>query len=229
VNIAEVYRRGRVSFMGIELLVAPGALIPREETELLGRTALEVIGNSPAPAPRVIDVCCGSGNLACAIAHRLPRAEIWASDLTDRCVEVARRNVEHLGLSGRVRVAQGDLFAGLAGLGLEGTIDAIVCNPPYISGKRLENDRAQLLDLEPREAFDGGPYGLDIHQRVLKQAPAFLRPGGALLFEVGLGQDRQVELLFRRARAYEDIRIATDAAGNGRVALGRRKAIQGAV
>jgi release factor glutamine methyltransferase len=222
-NVEEIYRGGRVPFMGVELVVAPGALVPREETELLGRTAVAVLRESAGTAARVIDMCCGSGNLACAIAHHLPNSEIWASDLTDGCVDVARRNVEHLALSDRVRVIQGDLFQGLSGLTLEGTVDAIVCNPPYISVKRLESDRATLLEHEPREAFDGGPYGLSIHQRVLKDAPAFLRPGGMLLFEVGLGQDRQVEALFKRARVYEDIRIAPDASGNGRVVYGRLK------
>jgi release factor glutamine methyltransferase len=222
-NVEEIYRGGRVPFMGLELVVAPGALVPREETELLGRTAVAVVHESAGTAARVIDMCCGSGNLACAIAHHVPRGEVWASDLTDGCVDVARRNVERLGLADRVRIVQGDLFQGLSGLALEGTIDAIVCNPPYISARRLEGDRSTLLEHEPREAFDGGPYGLSIHQRVLKDAPAFLRPGGALLFEVGLGQDRQVEALFRRARIYEDIRIESDAAGNGRVVYGRLK------
>ena len=219
-NASEVYRAGRIAFMGVELAVAPGALIPREETELLGRTALSIIRQSQQA--RVIDMCCGSGNLACAIAHQVPHAEIWASDLTDGCVEVARRNVERLGLSARVTVAQGDLFQGFAGVALEGTVDVIVCNPPYISVKRLEGERAGLLEHEPREAFDGGPYGLSIHQRVVRDAPAFLRPGGTLLFEVGVGQDRQVAALFGRARAYEDIKIVSDASGNGRVVYGRR-------
>lgn len=223
-NASEVYRAGRIAFMGVELAVAPGALIPREETELLGRTAIEIIRQSAGRQARVIDMCCGSGNLACAIAHQVPQAEIWASDLTDGCVEVARRNVERLGLSGRVNVAQGDLFQGLAGVALEDTVDVIVCNPPYISVKRLEGERAGLLEHEPREAFDGGPYGLSIHQRVVRDAPAFLRPGGTLLFEVGLGQDRQVAALFSRARIYEDIKVVSDASGNGRVVYGRRTA-----
>ena len=224
-SIGKIYEKGRVAFMGLELHVAPGALVPREETELLGRTALEVIGGFQVRVPRVIDMCCGSGNLACGIAHSIPRAEIWASDLTDSCVEVTRRNVRHLALSSRVRVCQGDLFAGLHGLGLEGTIDAIVCNPPYISEQRLANDRAHLLEHEPRAAFDGGPYGLNLHQRVLEEAPEFLRPGGALLLEIGLGQDRQVRTLFERASAYEDIRLVSDAEGDARVALGRKKAL----
>jgi release factor glutamine methyltransferase len=98
-----------------------------------------------------------------------------------------------------------------------------VCNPPYISDKRLEGERALLLDLEPREAFAAGPYGLGIHMRVVRDALAFLRPGGALLFEVGLGQDRQVKILFQRAREYERIEVARNAAGEGRVVLGYRK------
>ena len=219
-NIARIYGEGRVTFMGVELLVAPGALVPRPETEVLGRTALECVG--PLPAPRLIDMCCGSGNLACALAHRLPDAEIWASDLTAACVEMAQRNVLRLGYGRRIHVLRGDLFAGLDGLGLEGTIDAVVCNPPYISTKRLESERVGLLEHEPREAFDGGPYGLTVHQRVLAEAGAFLRPGGWLLFEIGLGQERQVELLFRRARIYGHFGLARDPAGDVRVAFGRK-------
>ncbi|MET0591289.1 MAG: methyltransferase, partial [Polyangiaceae bacterium] len=88
---------------------------------------------------------------------------------------------------------------------------------PYISTGRLAKDRAGLLELEPREAFDGGPYGLSIHQRVLKEALPFLKPGGALLFEVGDGQARQVSLLFERARAYEGLYSIDDAGGHTRV------------
>jgi release factor glutamine methyltransferase len=218
------YVIGHAMFMGVELIVTEGALAPREETELLGNTALAAIRSCGSAAPRVIDMCCGSGNLACAIAHHLPDARVWASDLTDGCIAVTRRNIEHVGVSDRVVVAQGDLFGGLAGFGLEGTIDAIVCNPPYISQGKLAADRAELLEHEPREAFDGGPYGLSIQQRVVKEALPFLRPGGILLFEIGLGQERQVKMLFDRAKAYEDIRLVANAAGEVRVVSGRKSA-----
>ena len=219
----DAYARGRAVFMGVELLVAPGALVPRAETELLGNTALELLAGMALAQPRIIDMCCGSGNLACALAVRVPAARVWGSDLTDGCVSVARRNVEHLGLGERVRIRQGDLFASLEGDGLDARCDLVVCNPPYISAKRLEGDRAYLLQHEPREAFDGGPYGLSIHQRVIKLAPAFLRPGGYLLFEIGEGQDRQITLLFERAKAYDDIRLVKDAQGAARVALARKR------
>lgn len=218
------YVIGHEIFMGVELIVAEGALAPREETELLGNTALAEIRSLGSAAPRVIDMCCGSGNLACAIAHHLPGVYVWASDLTDGCISVTRRNVEHVGVSGRVVVAQGDLFGGLAEFGLEGTIDAVVCNPPYISQGKLATDRAELLEYEPREAFDGGPYGLSIQQRVVKEALPFLRPGGILLFEIGLGQERQVKMLFDRANAYEDISLVANVAGEVRVVSGRKSA-----
>ena len=218
------YVIGHEIFMGVELIVAEGALAPREETELLGNAALDALRSSGSAALRVIDMCCGSGNLACAIARHLPAVRVWASDLTDGCIAVTRRNVMHVGVSDRVVVAQGDLFAGLTGFELEGSIDTIVCNPPYISQGKLATDRAELLNHEPREAFDGGPYGLSIHQRVVKEALPFLRPGGILLFEIGLGQERQVKILFERAKVYEDIRLVANTAGEVRVISGRRRA-----
>lgn len=203
-------------FMDVELLVERGVLLPRTETELLGATALELLPENS----RVIDMCCGSGNLACALASRSPNSRVWASDLTEACVSLARRNAVHTGVAQRVTVVQGDLFSGLKDLA--GTIDLIVCNPPYISQAKLAGERAVLLENEPREAFDGGPYGLSIHQRVVREALPFLKPGGWLLFEIGLGQERQVKMLFERTRAYEDIRTVANAAGEVRVVAGRK-------
>jgi release factor glutamine methyltransferase len=223
VNVAEAYDKGHTLFMGIDLLVGPGALVPRPETELLGASAVDALRQLNMPVPRVIDMCCGAGNLACAIAVKVPGVRAWASDLTDGCVDVARRNVAHHGLSDRVSVLQGDLFDAFTGLQLLGTIDLIVCNPPYISEARLKGDRAALLELEPREAFAAGPYGLSIHMRVTKDASRYLRPGGILLFEVGLGQERQVTTLLERSKAYENIEVVTNEEGEGRVVLGYAK------
>lgn len=219
-SVAAAHASGRAMFMGLDLLVAPGALVPRLETELLGTIAVQRLSDMGVMAPRAIDMCCGTGNLACAIAARVPEARLWACDLTDACVAIARRNVAHLNLADRVAVLQGDLFAPLAGKGLERATDMVVCNPPYISEKRLEGDRAHLLAHEPREAFAAGPYGLSIHMKVLKDASLYLRPGGVLLFEVGLGQDRQVAGLFERSAAYEAVSVVTNGAGEGRVVLG---------
>ena len=194
------YLTGRQKFMGYELLAGPGSLVPREETELLGRMAVTFLREKSNPSLGLIDMCCGSGNLACALALSLPEARIWAADLTDSCVELARRNATLHGLDGRLKVFQGDLFAPLEGKGLDGLMDAVICNPPYISATKLAGDRAELLKHEPREAFDGGPYGISIHQRVIREAIRFLRPGGLLLCEFGLGQERQVKALVDRTQ-----------------------------
>ncbi len=217
-DVRAVFERGTHPFMGLELLVAPGALIPRAETELLGGEAVRLL-QALGHAASVIDVCCGSGNLGCAAAMRVPSATVYSTDLTQSCAELARKNVAHLGLTGRVHVFQGDLFEALKPSLPAGGVDMIICNPPYISTGKLESDRAPLLEHEPREAFEGGPYGLAIHQRVIKEAPALLKPGGHLLFEFGLGQERQMKALFDRSRAYQDLRFITNAAGIARVVV----------
>ena len=220
------YLTGLTRFMGLDLSVAPGALVPREETELLARTSLDVLNAFDRSAEvRAIDMCCGAGNLTCALAANNTAVHVWASDLTNGAVTVARANVDRLGLGRRVTVLQGDLFEPLAHLGLEGTIDMVVCNPPYISTGKLSKDSADLLAHEPREAFDGGPYGVSIFQRVVRAAAEFLKPGGHLLFEIGAGQERQVSLLFARAGGYEAVVAMNDAAGTPRVVVGRKQPI----
>ena len=221
-DIADAYRRGRVKFMGLDILTAQGALVPRIETELLANAALDLISSMKVQQARVIDLCCGAGNLACALACNVASARIWACDITDECVQLAGRNIAFHGLADRVSVHQGDLLSPLQGMSLEGTIDAIICNPPYISEKRLDGDRAGLLDREPREAFAAGPNGLGIHTRVIREALPFLRKEGVLLVEVGLGQDRQVELLFKRTRAYQRVDIVRNGTGEGRVVVGQK-------
>jgi len=216
------YVTGHEMFMGIDLLADKGALIPRKETEPLCNKALEVLRISGLDEPRVIDMCCGSGNLACAIAHYQPNTRVWASDLTNGSITLTRRNVQHVGVSDRVVVVQGDLFAGLEGYGLEGTIDAIVCAPPFISQHKLANESAGLLEYEPREAFDGGPYGLSIQQRIVREALPFLRLGGILIFETGLGQERPAKMLLDRAKAYGDIQQIENGEGEVRVISARK-------
>ena len=218
--VADALKQGRVAFMGLSMEVAPGALVPRRETEVLAVKAIEIA--RAMGAPQVIDMCCGAGNLACAIAHHVPDATVWASDLTDACVELTARNIASCGVSARASVHRGNAFDALRGRGLEGRVDVIVCNPPYISEKRLAEDRAALLELEPKEAFAAGPYGISMHQKVIRDAAAFLRECGVLLMEIGVGQQRQVESLFQRSKAYSGIEAVQDDSGETRVVLGRR-------
>lgn len=206
-------------FCGRSFVVGPGVLVPRQETELLARTAVYLLAGRTCP--RVIDMCCGAGNLAVTIALERLDARVTAADLTGPACAFARDNARRLGVSDRVDVRQGDLFSALDGLGLAEGADLIVANPPYISTGRLAGDKAYLLGQEPREAFDGGPYGVTIHQRLVREAGSFLKDGGFLVFEFGLGQRAQVERLFSRAGNWVDVTFEVDAAGEPRVASAR--------
>lgn len=204
-------------FLGLEFETTGSVLRPRAETELLARQALSRLAEMDGE-PAVIDMCCGAGNLAAAIAANVSHARVWACDLTDGAMRATRRNIERLGLEQKVSSHQGDLFAALDGLDLKSRIDMVVANPPYISTKRLtEGDRAHLLSEEPREAFDGGPYGIALHQRILADAPAFLKPGGWLGFEFGLGQACQIAALVKRSKVWDEPHWAHDADGQERV------------
>ena len=214
---------GKARFMGLELEAGADVFVIREETELLGWSAVERLrASAGGSAPCLVDVGCGAGNLTCGIAAAVPAARIWAIDIDPACVGQTRRNVLRHGLQDRVEVLEGDLFAPLEGLGLEGALDLVVCNPPYIASVRLEKDRAYLLDHEPRAAFDGGPYGISMQMRLVKESLRFLRPGGWLAFEFGAGQERQVQSLAERSGGYDRMEIARDAGGAGRVSLNRK-------
>ncbi|MBY3530798.1 peptide chain release factor N(5)-glutamine methyltransferase [Rhizobium laguerreae] len=210
-------------FMDVDIIAPEGVLKPRAETEILGKRAIEYLLRIGLDRPiRVMDMCCGSGNLAVAIALHVPDCRVWAADLTEAAVRAAKRNVERHKLSDRVEIRQGDLFAAFDGDNLNDTVDLVVCNPPYISAARLDGPGANLLLKEPREAFDGGPFGLSIHQRLIRDAVAFLKPGGLLMCEFGEGQDRQVASLIARSRGYHPPESVPDPNGIPRVAVARR-------
>jgi HemK-like putative methylase len=212
--------RSSCRFLGVDLFLAPGVLVPRVETEVLARAAIEILERLPG-TPIIVDMCCGSGNLAVAMARHSPAVRVWAADLTDTAVALARRNVSRYALEQVVTVRQGDLFAAVESAGIKGRVDMIVCNPPYISSSRLENESAHLLDNEPRAAFDGGPYGISILQRLVKEAVDQLKPDGWLLFEFGEGQERLVASLLGRTSAYGEPSFALSG-GKPRVAIARR-------
>lgn len=197
------YILGVASFLGEVLRCAPGALIPRGETELLTLTCLEYIAamqNSGNRELNIIEIGTGSGNIAVLLALRSRNTVIHASDISPEAVEVARENIERFGVGDRVRLACGDLFEPLRGSGLEGRTDIVVCNPPYIPSGSVDRLDSEIRDHEPRVALDAGAYGIDIFRRLISDAPVFLRPGGVLVFEIGVGQEKLVDRLFGKKK-----------------------------
>jgi release factor glutamine methyltransferase len=174
------YILGTDEFHGLGLALGPGVFIPRPETERLVERALAVCPDGPAV---ILDLCAGSGAVACALAAHRPRCTVWAAELSPAAARWARRNTVRLGLADRVHVVEGDLFAPVADLG--GACDLVVANPPYIPGPVLGRLPEEVRAWEPWLALDGGPDGLAVVDRILADAPRFARAGGWLLLEIG--------------------------------------------
>lgn len=210
---------GWQQFMGVDMLAGPQALVPRQETELLGRAALELLADTTGADLRIIDVCTGAGNLAVAIAMHESRARVFAADLSGDAVALTRRNVTLHHLEHQVTVRECDLLASFATEEFHGNMHLLICNPPYISTAKVGTMVDEISAHEPRLAFDGGPFGVRILHRLLAEAPVFLRPGGWLAFEVGLGQGRAMERRLKKKHDYRQVRRVLDDNGNIRVLL----------
>lgn len=217
------YLTGRQRFAGVELLAAPGALIPRVETELLANTAIDKLRSMPlgAGGRRALDLCTGSGNVALALAFHVPNALVDGCDLSADAIAIAQRNATFTGLAERAWFGAGDLFEPVDDAAHVNAYSVIACNPPYISSGKVGALHAEIADHEPRLAFDGGRFGLDVLLRTIKDAPRFLAPGGWLCIEVGRGQGAFVIDRMARSRSFASCEGINDSAGTMRVVAAR--------
>ncbi len=180
------YLLGTQEFYGREFLVTPSVLIPRPESALLIEEAVRRCARNPSAM--VVDVGTGSGCLAVSVALALPEARVLAIDVSADALAVARANIAQHGLDARVACFHGDLLNPLAEEHVANQVDVILSNPPYIAELELFALQPEVRDFEPHLALVGGRDGMDVHRRLLQQAPAYLKPGAVLLMEVGLGQ-----------------------------------------
>jgi release factor glutamine methyltransferase len=215
------YILGRAPFMGLMFQCRPGALIPRAETELLVRAVLARMPD--AETPTVIDMCTGSGNIAVALAMHHAGCRVHGTDISETAVSLAREHAAQFQLADRVTFSCGDMFAPLAAAGLQGKADIVVCNPPYIPTKSLEKMDPTIREHEPEEALNAGPYGIDFFRRLIQEAPAFLRPGKLLAFEIGAGQERFVARLLQKSPDFSEPETYHDPDGIPRGFLVQRK------
>lgn len=211
---------GSQAFRDISVAVGPDVLVPRPETELLASWALELLPPPSGRSPLVLDVGTGSGCIAAALASERRDLTIVAVDVSPAAVAVARDNIAALGLGDRVSVVVSDLFSALSPT----RVDLIVSNPPYIATGELATLAPEITEHEPRIAVDGGADGLAVATRLVREAPAWLRPGAALVLETG--GDEQVESVMRAMReaGFVDVASRRDLAGVTRFVSGRRAA-----
>ena len=188
------YIAGRQEFYGLEFEVTPDVLIPRPETELLVETALELLKG--IGAPHVCDVGTGSGCIAVALLHERRDARGIALDISPAALAVAARNAARHGVTERLRLLVSDCFNALRADEHEGArFDLIASNPPYVAEDALDGLQREVREHEPRVALTPGGDGLSVIRRLVAEAPAYLKPGGHLLLEIGFDQHERVRAL----------------------------------
>jgi len=205
------YILGEAHFMGKLFVCTKDTLIPTDETWVLVKAALNWIHEQEArgEGPLVIELGTGCGNIACSLAMNTQSARILASDVSADAVNVAKLNVSRYSLANRVSLFCGDLFAPFHELGYDGSVDCVVCNPPYIPTGSLEKLDREIVENEPRVALDGGPYGIDIFRRLIADSLTMLKPEGKLFFEIGERQDKLATRLLEKNAGYKEIEYFT--------------------
>ena len=186
------YLLGTREFYGRPFVVQPGVLIPRPETELLVEVALEWI--EATEARLIADVGTGSGCVAITLALEHPGLSIIATDRSPEALAIAKINAGTLGAAAAIDWRETDLLTGVAG-----PLDLIVSNPPYVPERDRDSLSADVRDFEPSLALFAGDDGLDVVRRLIPQAISRLRPGGALIMEVGEGQWPAVTALLEQS------------------------------
>ena len=202
------YITGFQFFMGYPFYASRSAMIPRRETEILVRAALDLLEHNQ---PReILDVCTGSGNIILTIANQNHNCSGFGSDLSPDAIELAQRNAARLALDHRIQFVSGDLFAPFDSDMYYHRFDLITCNPPYISSAQVEKMPREISDFEPRLAFDGGPFGVKILTRFIREAPNYLKPSAWMCFEVGAGQGQAIQKILAKVPGIQELKTFCD-------------------
>ena len=211
------YITGTKAFWDLELAVSPEVLIPRPETECVVEAALAFLERYTGRSERrLLDLGTGSGALALSLAHSCPEDRVVAVDRSLGALAIAQRNCRRNQLQDRVGLLAGNWMDMLQAP--HAPFDLIVSNPPYIPSGQIDALQPEIARYEPRMALDGGADGLDCLRAIIRQVPPLLKPGGALMIEIGHDQYRAVQGLAEACHVYRDIACRPDYAGQDRVA-----------
>lgn len=216
---------GRQNFMGLDYILEKGIYIPRKETELLAKSAIDLLKEKfhPNEQVNVLDLCCGIGTVALAIAWYCKNSVAYGSDIYEPAIRFANTNVENFKLEQRASFFHGNLFDPFENIGIKGSTDIIVSAPPYISSAKVPQMAEEIANHEPREAFDAGPFGFFIFNKLISVSPDFLNSKGYLLIECGLGQGEFVAKRMNDNGNYSETIKICDELGNLRVLCAQKK------
>lgn len=213
---------GRTGFRYLTMVVEPGVFVPRPETEVVAQEAVDEAARLAAAGerPLVVDLCCGAGGIAVSVAAEVRAARVWAVDASPAAVALTRRNAELAGAD--VVALDGDVRDDSLLADLDGRVDVLVSNPPYIPPDAVPID-PEVRDHDPDLAlYGGGVDGLDIPRAVIEAARRLLKPGGLLVMEHAEVQDAQARAAAQATGAFDDVRTAPDLTGRPRMLVARR-------
>ncbi len=211
------YITGTWEFYGLPMVITPDVLIPRMDTEVMIDAVKELLIGKKMDA-RVLDLCCGSGCIACAIAKELPATKLVAVDISASALQVCRENVALNRLNSRVLCMQADaLSSPPLGLGL---FDVIVSNPPYIPSAEILGLDSSVRDHEPIWALDGGEDGLKFYRGIIKHWKTVLKPGGLIFLEVGEDEAESVRDMLLTG-GFSEAEFRRDTGGCDRIIIGK--------
>lgn len=204
------YIIGLADFMGEKFLVNKDVLIPRDETELLVRKAIELIDKNNFKT--VLDMCTGSGCIACMIA-KLTNCQAMGVDISTEAIHTAFKNMEKFGLYNRAIFRKSDVYSKIRE---DEKFDLIVSNPPYIPPKEKETIQEEVSYEPDLALYTTDEKGLEFYEKIIKDAPKFLNKGGYLMFELGIGQSTDVAQLMNEA-GFKEIKVLKDLANIDRI------------
>lgn len=223
---------GHTTFRWVELACRPGVFVPRPETEVVAGVAIDA-ARASGETPRVVEPCTGTGAIALAVASEVPWAQVAASDRSPAAVALARENLTTLlaaeparpwrpgpwpAPGAEVTVEEADVADAVPDA-WRGSVDVLVCNPPYLPADDAGTWQPEVGDHDPHEALVGGPDGHEVVDALLTAAPHWLRPGGTVVVEI---DDRRGADAVARARAagLVDVRVVLDLTGRDRAVTG---------
>jgi len=214
------YILGETEFYGLKLKVDKNVLIPRPETEIVVENVIDFFKDSSGKL-QIVDWGTGSGNIAIALAKNL-NCFVYALDISKSALKIAEQNAVLNDVSSRIKFLHSHNFKKMDKK-LKGKIDAIVSNPPYVKKTDFQKLPQEIKKFEPKVALLSLQNGLFYLHKIIKEAKPFLKSGGLIALEVGLGQALKVVKLLKKEGIFENIQVKKDLAGIDRVVLAQRK------
>jgi release factor glutamine methyltransferase len=217
------YITGIQEFWSMEFIVSLQVLIPRPESEILVEQVISAFRDEKqfeSACPHILDLGTGSGAIAVSLAGELKGATVWATDISEGAIRIAELNSKRHCVNDRIQFRKGDLFEPFMDQGI--TFDVIVSNPPYIASEDFDSLPREVRDYEPRLALDGREDGLFFIEKIIREAPAYLKPNGRLFIEMDPGQISRTMDRIKKTGQYGEKGIVRDYSHKERVIIARK-------